>query len=154
MTIRRLIKLTVYMLATAISFAAAGADASALMRLDLKDGKVIAEIPQSLLGCRLMMATRIEQTSDSGEGAAGQLSDNCIPIVFSVEDKNLLITIPLANSLSGDSATPGIWKSYKVNSVNSIIVKPFPFVKTAEEEVSAQRGTQPAIADGSKTALP
>ena len=117
MTIRRLIKLTVCMLATAISFAAAGADASALMRLDLKDGKVIAEIPQSLLGCRLMMATRIEQTSDSGEGAAGQLSDNCIPIVFSVEEKNLLITIPLANSLSGDSATPGIWKSYKVNSL-------------------------------------
>ena len=103
------------MLATAISFAAAGADTYALMRLELKDGKVIAEIPQSLLGCRLMMATRIEQTSDSGEGAAGQLSDNCIPIVFSVEDKNLLITIPLADSLSGDSATPGIWKSYKVN---------------------------------------
>lgn len=117
MTIRSLIKLMLCMLATAISFAAAGADASALMRLELKDGKVIAEIPQSLLGCRLMMATRIEQTSDSGEGAAGQLSDNCIPIVFSVEDKNLLITIPLANSLSGDSATPGIWKSYKVNSV-------------------------------------
>lgn len=117
MTIRRLIKLTVCMLATAISFAAAGADASALMRLDLKDGKVIAEIPQSLLGCRLMMATRIEQTSDSGEGAAGQLSDNCIPIVFSVEEKELLITIPLANSLLGDSAAPGIWKSYKVNTI-------------------------------------
>ena len=117
MTIRRLIKLTVCMLATAISFAAAGADASALMRLDLKDGKVIAEIPQSLLGCRLMMATRIEQTSDSGEGAAGQLSDNCIPIVFSLEEKELLITIPLANSLLGDSAAPGIWKIYKVNSI-------------------------------------
>ena len=117
MTIRSLIKLMLCMLATAISFAAAGADASALMRLDLKDGKVIAEIPQSLLGCRLMMATRIEQTSDSGEGAAGQLSDNCIPIVFSLEEKELLITIPLANSLLGDSAAPGIWKSYKVNSI-------------------------------------
>lgn len=117
MTIRSLIKLMLCMLATAISFAAAGADASALMRLDLKDGKVIAEIPQSLLGCRLMMATRIEQTSDSGEGAAGQLSDNCIPIVFSLEEKELLITIPLANSLLGDSAAPGIWKIYKVNSI-------------------------------------
>ena len=117
MTIRSLIKLMLCMLATAISFAAAGADTYALMRLELKDGKVIAEIPQSLLGCRLMMATRIEQTSDSGEGAAGQLSDNCIPIVFSVEEKELLITIPLANSLLGDSAAPGIWKSYKVNSI-------------------------------------
>ena len=117
MTIRSLIKLMLCMLATAISFAAAGADTSALMRLELKDGKVIAEIPQSLLGCRLMMATRIEQTSDSGEGAAGQLSDNCIPIVFSVEEKELLITIPLATSLLGDSAAPGIWKSYKVNSI-------------------------------------
>ena len=93
------IKSAFCVLAAVISFSAAADDMSALMRLDLKDGKVMASIPQSLLGCRLMMATRIEQTSDSGEGVAGQLSDNCIPIVFSVSGKELLIDIPQANSL-------------------------------------------------------
>ena len=117
MTARRLIKVLFCMLATVISVAAAGADMPSLMRLELKDGKIIAEIPQSLLGQRLMMATRIEQTSDSGEGVAGQLSDNCVPIVFSLEEKNLLVTMPLASTLLGESATPGVWKSYKVNTV-------------------------------------
>lgn len=117
MTARRLIKVLFCMLATVISAAAAGADMPSLMRLELKDGKIIAEIPQSLLGQRLMMATRIEQTSDSGEGVAGQLSDNCVPIVFSLEEKNLLVTMPLASTLLGESATPGVWKSYKVNTV-------------------------------------
>ena len=54
------IKSAFCVLAAVISFSAAADDMSALMRLDLKDGKVMARIPQSLLGCRLMMATRIE----------------------------------------------------------------------------------------------
>ena len=66
---RSLLKSVFCVLAAVISISAAAADASALMRLDLKDGKVMAQIPKSLLGRRLMMATRIEQTSDSGEGA-------------------------------------------------------------------------------------
>ena len=113
---RSLLKSVFCVLAAVISISAAAADASALMRLDLKDGKVMAQIPKSLLGRRLMMATRIEQTSDSGEGAAGQLSDNCIPMVFYISGKELLIDIPLANSLEGDAATPSVWKSYKVAS--------------------------------------
>ena len=113
---RSLLKSVFCVLAAVISISVAAADVSALMRLDLKDGKVIAQIPKSSLGRRLMMATRIEQTSDSGEGAAGQLSDNCIPIVFSISGKELLIDIPLANSLEGDAATPSVWKSYKVTS--------------------------------------
>ena len=103
-------------LVAVISISATGSSASKLMRLDLKDGKVIAEIPKSLIGTRLMMATRIEQTSDSGEGVAGQLSDNCIPIVFAVEDKELVINIPISNTLVKDSSTPGVWKRYKVTS--------------------------------------
>ena len=114
---RSLIKSAVCVLVALISISAAGADVPALMRLDIKDGKVIAEIPKSLLGRRLMMATRIDQTSDSGEGLAGQLSDNCISIVFSLSGKDLLIDIPLPNSLEGDSATPTVWKRYKVTSI-------------------------------------
>ena len=113
---RSLIKSAICVLVAVISISAAGADMPALMRLDIKDGKVIAEIPKSLMGRRLMMATRIEQTSDSGEGLAGQLSDNCISIVFSLSGKELLVDIPLPNSLEGDSATPTVWQRYKVTS--------------------------------------
>lgn len=113
---RSLIKSAICVLVAVISISAAGADMPALMRLDIKDGKVIAEIPKSLMGRRLMMATRIEQTSDSGEGLAGQLSDNCISIVFSLSGKELLVDIPLPNSLEGNSATPTVWKRYKVTS--------------------------------------
>ena len=99
-----------------ISISAAASDAPDLMRLELKDGKVIAQIPKSLMGRRLLMASRIEQTSDSGEGLAGQLSDNCIAIVFDVEGNELLVTMPMANTLVKDSASPGVWKRYKVTS--------------------------------------
>ena len=113
---RNLIKSVICVLAAVISISAAGADMPGFINLKLKDDKVIAEIPKSILGQRLMMATRIEQTSDSGEGLAGQLSDNCISIVFSISGQELLIDIPLSNTLEGDSATPAVWKRYKVTS--------------------------------------
>ena len=116
MTMRSLVKYAFCVLAAVISISAAGAGMPALMRLDIKDGKVIAEIPKSLLGCRLMMATRIEQTSDSGEGLSGQLSDNCISLVLSVEGKELVITMPQTNTLMEESSAPGVWKRYKVTT--------------------------------------
>ena len=116
MTLRGLINYAFCILAAVISISATASDASDLMRLELKDGKVIAQIPKSLMGRRLLMASRIEQTSDSGEGLAGQLSDNCIAIVFDVEGNELLVTMPMANTLVKDSASPGVWKRYKVTS--------------------------------------
>lgn len=107
------------MLVAVIPISVAGSSVSAFMRLDLKEGKIMAEIPKSLIGSRLLMATRIEQTSDSGEGLAGQLSDNCIPMVFSLEGKELIISIPMYHTLVKDSATPGVWKRYKVQSFKS-----------------------------------
>ena len=107
------------MLVAVIPISVAGSSVSAFMRLDLKEGKIMAEIPKSLIGSRLLMATRIEQTSDSGEGLAGQLSDNCIPMVFSLEGKELIISIPMYHTLVKDSATPGVWKRYKVHSFKS-----------------------------------
>lgn len=111
-----LIKMAFCALVAAISITATASDVPALMRLDIKNGKVIAEIPQSLLGRRLMMATRIEQTSDSGEGLAGQLSDNCIPIVFEFNGKELDVIIPMYHSLIEESSISGVWKRYKVTS--------------------------------------
>ena len=104
------------MLVAAISITAAASDVPSLMRLDIKNGKVIAEIPQSLLGRRLMMATRIEQTSDSGEGLAGQLSDNCIPLVFDLNGKELDVIIPMYHSLVEESSISGVWKRYNINT--------------------------------------
>ena len=108
--------MTLCALVAVISITATATDVPTLMRLDLKDGKIIAEIPKSLIGCRLMMASRIEQTSDSGEGLAGQLSDNCIPIVFQLNERNLDVIIPISNSLIEKSSVPGVWKRYKVTS--------------------------------------
>lgn len=116
MTLKSLIKCVLCLFAAVISISAAASDASDMMRLELKDGKIIAQIPRSLMGRRLLMASRIEQTSDSGEGLAGQLSDNCIAIVFSLEDKELLITMPIENALNKQSASAGVWKRYKVTS--------------------------------------
>ena len=113
---KNLIKMAFCALVAAISITATASDVPALMRLDIKNGKVIAEIPQSLLGRRLMMATRIEQTSDSGEGLAGQLSDNCIPIVFDLNGKELDVIIPMYHSLIEESSISGVWKRYKVTS--------------------------------------
>lgn len=97
-----------------------------LMTLKLCEGKVYAEIPETLLGEKLLMATVIERTSDAGEGAAGQISDNCVPIILTVKDSVLNICVPredvLANA-TGDSSIdaaishssiPGVWKQYKV----------------------------------------
>ena len=117
MTIRNLIKSALCVVVAVISITATASDVPALMRLDLKNGKIIAEIPQSLLGQRLMMATRIEQTSDSGEGLAGQLSDNCIPLVFDLQGKELDVIIPMDHSLLEEASIPGVWKRYTVTSV-------------------------------------
>lgn len=113
---KNLIKMAFCAFVAAISITATASDVPALMRLDIKNGKVIAEIPQSLLGRRLMMATRIEQTSDSGEGLAGQLSDNSIPLVFDLNGKELDVIIPMYHSLIEESSIPGVWKRYKVTS--------------------------------------
>ena len=94
---------------------AAGASAaSGLMKLELKDGKVMAEIPASLMGKKLAMASLIEMTSDSGEGVAGQMSDNCIHIIFSVSEKNLVVSVPQDGLLH--EGIPGEWKRYKITS--------------------------------------
>lgn len=99
-----------------------------LMTLKLCEGKVYAEIPLNLMGEELIMATVIERTSDIGEGVAGQVSDNCVPVVFSMKDSTLQIAIPREDVMineSGEesidqaiekSSLDGIWKQYDVIS--------------------------------------
>lgn len=106
-----------------------GAENGNVMRLSLKDGKIVAEIPQSCLGKRYLMASVIEETSDPGEGVAGQMSDNCIPMTFNLDDSALIVRVPIERPLLYEtddeqlkdlvekSTLEGDWKRYKVKSV-------------------------------------
>lgn len=51
------------------------------MMLDAS-GKVCMEMPDSLLGRKICMATKMLEISDPGEAVAGQLSETCIPLRF------------------------------------------------------------------------
>lgn len=90
------------------------------------DGKLYAEFPRKLLGRELLYASVIGQTSDPGEGVAGQFSDNNVPLCFELRDSMLCVfhmrdNVPV--NRSGDSAVdrsirdqtiPGLWKQFKV----------------------------------------
>lgn len=54
---------------------------SAVMMLD-SSGKLSIQLPDSLLGRKICMATRMVEISDPGEAVAGQLSESCIPLCF------------------------------------------------------------------------
>ena len=45
---------------------------------------------------------------------AGQMSDNCIHIIFSVSEKNLVVSVPQDGLLH--EGIPGEWKRYKITS--------------------------------------
>ena len=90
------------------------------------DGKLYAEFPRKLLGRELLYASVIGQTSDPGEGVAGQFSDNNVPLCFELRDSMLYVFHVRDNApvnRSGDSfvdqsirdqAIPGLWKQFKV----------------------------------------
>lgn len=90
------------------------------------DGKLYAEFPKKLLGRRLLYASVIERTSDPGEGAVGQYSDNNVPMCFEVRDSMLCACVLNETALvnhSGDTlcdasigihSIPGIWKQFRV----------------------------------------
>lgn len=90
------------------------------------DGKLYVEFPRKLLGRELLYASVIRETSLSDEGAAGQFSDNNVPLRFELHDSTLYVchvrdNVPV--NLSDDTAVdgslrdqsiPGIWKRFRV----------------------------------------
>ncbi len=88
--------------------------ASSMMDLRIEDGKVMARIPASMMGRKVLMASLIEQTSDSGEGLAGQMSDNCISLVFSVDGEYLVVAFPPSAPMI--HSVPAEWKRYRIDS--------------------------------------
>ena len=97
--------------------ATAGPTASAtsrMMDLRIVEGKVMACIPASMMGRRVLMASLIEQTSDSGEGLAGQMSDNCVSLVFSLDGEHLVVAYPPSDQMM--HSVPAEWKRYRIDS--------------------------------------
>lgn len=88
-----------------------------LMRLSLRDGRLVADIPESIMGRRLLFASIIESISDPGEGVAGQMSDNCIPIMLNAEGGWLNVNFlhnPYPDRLDGNLPVPADFKRYKL----------------------------------------
>lgn len=113
---RRVVAIMVVLFSVVASAgASSGTSVPSPMLLELSDGKIMARIPSSTLGQRVIMASVIEMTSDSGEGAAGRLSDNCVPLIFTLSDRHLVVSRPA--DISVRDAVAGDWKRYAVKDV-------------------------------------
>ncbi|MGN1233568.1 MAG: zinc-dependent metalloprotease [Candidatus Cryptobacteroides sp.] len=91
--------------------------ADSLMRLSLDDGRLIADIPESMIGRKLLFASIIEATSDPGEGVSGQMSDNCLPLMFVVNGEWLdikFLCAPYPDTEEIDAPVQADFLRYKI----------------------------------------
>lgn len=100
--------------------------AHGLMTIHKVEGKVYVEFPIDLLGREMLFASSIENTSDGGEGAPGQLGGIDVRFRFEMVDSTIVARMPLLSkpvNSSGDAEiaralnyahNPGIFKSFKV----------------------------------------
>lgn len=100
--------------------------ARGLMTIHKVNDKIYVEFPLSLLGKEMLFTSSIENTSDGGEGAPGQLGGAAVRFNFERIDSALVARMPLLSkpvNTSGDaniaqalnrSHYPGIFKSFKI----------------------------------------
>jgi len=100
--------------------------AHGLMTIHKVEDKVYVEFPVAMLGRELLFTSSIENTSDGGEGAPGQLGGTDVRLRFERIDSTVVARMPLLSkpvNTSGDSDiaralnnshNPGIFKSFKV----------------------------------------
>lgn len=100
--------------------------AHGLMTIHKVENKVYVEFPVAMLGRELLLTSSIENTSDGGEGAPGQLGGTDVRLRFEMIDSTVVARMPLLSkpvNTSGDSDiaralnnshNPGIFKSFKV----------------------------------------
>ena len=100
--------------------------AHGLMTIHKVEDKVYVEFPVAMLGRELLFTSSIENTSDGGEGAPGQLGGTDVRLRFEMIDSTIVARMPLLSkpvNTSGDSDiaralnhshNPGIFKSFKV----------------------------------------
>lgn len=100
--------------------------AHGLMTLHKVEDKIYVEFPVAMLGRELLFTSSIENTSDGGEGAPGQLGGTDVRLLFEMIDSTVVARMPLLSkpvNSAGDadiacalnrSHHPGIFKSFKV----------------------------------------
>lgn len=100
--------------------------ARGLMTVHKVEDKVYVEFPVSMLGKEMLLVSAIENTSDGGEGAPGQLGGSDVRLRFEMVDSTIVARMPLLSkpvNTSGDTCisraldeahNPGIFKSFKV----------------------------------------
>lgn len=77
--------------------------AKGFMTLHLTDqGKLIAELPKTLLGRDMLIGSVVEQTSDGGDGAVGYVSSRPIHVRFTATDSLVLINKVSVRHLPAD----------------------------------------------------
>lgn len=89
-----------------------------LFKVHTKDGKVYFEIPDSLYGRDMLLASRVSEISNNKDFAAGQMPRNPLLINFSKDDDKVFIHLVNANNLC-DPDSP-IYASFKRNHLNPI----------------------------------
>lgn len=100
--------------------------AHGLMTIHKVDDKIYVEFPIAMLGREMLFASSIENTSDGGEGAPGQIGSSDVRFRFELVDSTLVARMPLLSKPvnSGENGNiakaldnahnPGIFKSFKV----------------------------------------
>ncbi len=100
--------------------------AHGFMTIHKIEDKIYVEFPVAMLGRELLLTSSIENTSDGGEGAPGQLGGTDVRLRFEMLDSTIVARMPLLSkpvNTSGDSDiaralnnshNPGIFKSFKV----------------------------------------
>ena len=80
--------------------------AHGLMTIHKVEDKVYVEFPVVMLGRELLLTSSIENTSDGGEGAPGQLGGTDVRLRFEMIDSTIVARMPLLSkpvNTSGDS---------------------------------------------------
>lgn len=80
--------------------------AHGLMTIHKVEDKVYVEFPVAMLGRELLLTSSIENTSDGGEGAPGQLGGTDVRLRFEMIDSTIVARMPLLSkpiNTSGDS---------------------------------------------------
>ena len=100
--------------------------ARGLMTIHKVEDKIYVEFPVTMLGRELLFTSSIENTSDGGEGAPGQLGGTDVRLRFEMIDSTVVARMPLLSkpvNTGGDASiaraldnahNPGIFKSFKV----------------------------------------
>ena len=89
-----------------------------IFKVHVKEDKVYFEIPDSLFGRDMLLASRISEISDNKDFAAGQMPRNPMLIRFSKDSKKVFMHLVNTDNLCDENSA--IYKSFQRNYLNPI----------------------------------